>query len=153
VRRLVGFLGWTLLFWLAGCAHIGPLPPGRTGEEQAVWRVWTQAYGMADAPPRIRWIRGAELSCTDPNSLKPGFPVIVVEGDEHGCACREGFTYRWDQVSVADHGEPSFADMAMSHELLHAALWRRGVFLGHHKRPDFYPSVDLANDLLRKSHL
>lgn len=143
-------LGGLLMgIFLHGCAtgSVAMQP----GQEKAVWIVWVQVYGRPDAPPAIKWV--TDLPCTDKASDRPGFYVIPSPEDltdddrDHG-TCREGFTYRWDQVSVALHPGDKPSTTVMAHELLHAALWRQGIVFGHHRRPDFYPLIDEANAAL-----
>lgn len=128
-----------------------------TGEEQAVYIVWHEVYGRNDRPPIVRWKVGKELDCTDPKSGKPGFhfvdldpSVIEVEGP---VVCREGDTWSPLEILVAWHGELSFSETALAHELEHAELLRRGIILGHHDRPDFFTRIDSANAALIKAGL
>jgi hypothetical protein len=151
--RILGPVCWALLFWLAGCATVGLPTAPRTGQEQAVHIVWVESYGRTDRPPLIRWQEGAALSCTDPVSGKPGFPVALAYADEAGghVACREGDTWSPIEVIVAWHGEPSFSETALAHELLHAAKLREGDFRDQHRLPAslaFFAAVDAANAAL-----
>lgn len=142
---IIFIVGLVLGALLGGCAHFGTLAP-RTGQEQAVYIIWVEAYGRTDRPPLVRWIEGSALDCTDPQSGKAGFPQFTEQGE---ATCREGLTMSPLEVMVAWHGELSFSETALAHELLHAALIRRGIFLDHHQRPDFFPAVDAANELVR----
>lgn len=145
-------IGLCLAACFAGCATFGRATAPRVGQEQAVDIVWHEVYGRTDRPPLIRWKEGGELSCTDSQSGKPGFPVLDIDpGNPDGEVvghCREGFTWSPLEVLVAWHGELSFSETALAHELLHVALLRRGIFLGHHRRPDFQPAIDRANAAL-----
>jgi hypothetical protein len=155
--RLLGKAGWALfgLYLLAtyGCASLPstPLPPGpAAGEEQAVHIAWVEVYGRKDRPPLVRWVQGAQLVCTDPNSGKGGF--WIPDPDE-GVVCREGLTMSYLECFVAWHGEASFAETALAHELLHVAQARGGVFDPRHKRPEWQPGglLERANAAIREA--
>jgi hypothetical protein len=154
--RVLGPACWVLLFWLAGCATLGPPPPAPTdGREQAASIIW-QSYGRTDTLPLIRWVTGKALVCDDPNSGKRGFWIVDLDParpDDPGIiVCREGFTWSPLELLTAYHGEKSVADTPLAHELRHVDLLRRGVILErHHDRPDFYPSVDVANQKVREA--
>jgi len=148
---------WVLVgLWLLsifGCATLpGPLPQPRVGQEQAVWIIWT-SYGRTDTPPLVRWVEGAALSCTDPDSGKPGFPQVEPGGLDQPLkqVCHEGQTWSPLEVLVSWHGELSFSETALAHEMAHADLLRRGVWEGHHDRPDFYTRIEAANKLVREA--
>jgi hypothetical protein len=135
--------------FFSGCATIGPpLPAPTDGSEQAASIIW-KAYGRTDALPLIRWVRGKALVCTDPNSGKGGFWIVDVDPDKPNdvgiVVCREGFTWSPLEVLCADHGELSFSEKVLAHELKHVDLLRRGIFKNHHQLPEFYRDVDAAN--------
>jgi hypothetical protein len=149
VRALLVLL-WCALFWLFGCAHVsGSSAPMNDGQEQAVWIIWHDVYGRNDMPPLVRWRQGDQLTCDDPQSGKRGFPIVEYDPADPVSApaakCREGLTWGPLEVLVAWHGEISFGETALAHELEHAELLRRGIFLGHHERPDFFSRIDAAN--------
>ena len=153
--KLLGYLAWALLFWLAGCAAgYGSTKPVFSRQDEAVELVW-KVYGRTDSPPAIRWITGSDLDCIDPNSGKQGFTIAeIANDDEHGIIrCREGYTMRFDEVMAAYHGERSIADTAALHELLHLALAREGVFIGHHTRPGFFEDIAKADAAVRAAGL
>lgn len=133
-------LGMLLAATLSGCATLKQYKP-KDGSEQAVWIIW-RSYGRTDHPPLIRWKEGDALNCEDPNSGKPGFKTIV--------GCREGFTWTPFDVWVAWHGEASFSETALAHELMHSAQLREGIVDPLHKTQAFQPggAVDRANGLL-----
>lgn len=121
----------------------------RPGLAEATAFVW-QAYGRRDTAPKVRVVEGAELSCTDPNSGKPGFVVIL--GAEDGSPrqdCREGFTMSPLEVSVAWHGEP-WSRTSLAHEMMHARQARDGIIDPDHRRIEWGPGgeVDQANAAL-----
>jgi hypothetical protein len=139
--RILGPVCWVLLHWL-GCATGGaPLPTGvRAGEEQAVHIIWSEVYGRTDRPPLVRWIQGAALSCIDPASDKPGFPQWDFPAglDQAAVqACHEGYTWSPLEVLVSWHGEASFSDTALAHELWHAADLRRFRSDAKHVGPEW----------------
>lgn len=143
---------------LQGCATFGSstVPP-RVGQEQAVWVVW-RFYERYDIPPTIRWREGAQLTCEDPQSHKRGFVIATLEDPGFGAdggvlQCREGLTWSPLEVLVAWHGELSFSETALAHELLHAVLLRQGIWTSHHERPDFFSRVEAANNLLKERGL
>lgn len=145
----------SVLFCSSGCATLGPPPPAPTdGREQAASIIW-QSYGRTDTLPLIRWVTGKALVCTDPNSGKGGFWIIDVDPgkpDDPGfVVCREGFTWSSLELLAAYHGETSTADTVLAHELRHVDLLRRDIWKGHHERPDFYPSIDGANQKVREA--
>lgn len=140
----------------SACATFPVLPP-REGEGLAVWIAWHNVYGRTDAPAKIRWIRGKNLSCIDPVSGKPGFPQwdvdqILIKGPEP--ACREGLCDSPLEVFVADHGE-AFSETAMCHELYHAAQARDLIFDPFHKGSGWQPggAVELCNARLQERGL
>jgi len=156
IQNILLFLAWIWLFMQWGCASSGlgvPVAP-RSGQEQAVWLIWS-SYGRTDTPPLVRWVEGKALSCTDPDSNKRGFPQPAYGGhlDEPVVmVCHEGFTWSPLEVVVSWHGEDSFADTALAHEMEHAELLRRGFILEiHHDRPDFFSRIDAANEAVRKA--
>lgn len=130
-------LGLVIGLLLSSCATVGSVVP-RVGQEQAVHIIWVEVYGRTDRPPLVRWYTGDQLTCTDPDSGKPGIQM--------GAECREGWTWSPVEVLVSYHGETSLSETALAHEFLHALLLREGVWLeSHHDRPDFYPRIDVAN--------
>lgn len=150
--KLVGRLGWAMfgLYLLAtyGCATSGTVYQAFPSQADEVAIAWA-SYGRTDAPPEIRWV--TDLPCIDPTSNKRGFWITEADNrDGEGYTrCREGFTMAFDWVLVAYHGEASIADTAATHELLHVALLREGIFVGHHQRPDFFHRIDVANESIR----
>lgn len=134
-------VAWILLATLAlGCATIGVRGEvtEKPGLAQAVAFTW-DFYGRKDPPPKVRVVEGDELSCTDPNSGEPGFPVIL--GAEDGTpvqACRKGFTFLPTEVSVSWTGQP-WSRTSLAHELMHVRLVREGLVFDHH------PGKDQAN--------
>lgn len=139
-----------LAYTVSGCATIGVRGDvvERAGLAEATAFIW-DAYGRKDEPPKVRVVEGAELSCTDTNSGKPGFPVILEDPDHAGrfvSACREGFTFLPTEVSVAWTGQP-WSRTTLAHELMHARQAREGVIDSNHTRPEWQPGgdVDLVN--------
>jgi hypothetical protein len=140
-----------LLLALSACATTGGLRgqiADRPGLAEATAAVWS-GYGRQDAPPAVRVVEGAELSCTDPVSGKPGFPVLLPSDSGMGApvtACREGFTFLPTEVMVAWTGQP-WSRTSLAHELMHARQAREGVIDSHHRRPEWAPGgeVDQAN--------
>lgn len=149
MKRLLGLLAWGLLFWLTGCATMGSTNPVFDREGEALELIW-KTYGRTDSPPIVRWVTGSDLDCIDPNSGKQGFTVFEPDDSgEHPIRCREGYTMHFDWFLAAYHGERSIADTAVCHEMKHVALVREGVYVGHHKRDDFYPDIEKADARLR----
>lgn len=132
-----------LLAFLAGCATGGSLRPVSDGQVEAVWIIWHHTYGREDGPPNIRWKQGAELDCTDPNSGKPGFSI---PDPDEGTVCREGLTMSFREVIMSWHGELSFSETALAHELLHVVMARELVFDPFHKREEWKPLEECAPD-------
>jgi hypothetical protein len=152
VKRALATVAWVLLLWLSGCATTQLPEAVRDGEAQAVAIAW-RMYGRTDLPPLVRWKQGEALSCTDPNSGARGFPVFLLEDGEAKPGCREGYTMSPYSCDVAWHGELSFSETALAHELLHVAHLRQGIFDGDHKRPEWQPGglLDQANAAIREA--
>lgn len=109
-----------------------------------------ESYGRSDIPPLIRWIRGSQLNC----DKGKGFTAIDIDTTPDakvGLKCYTGFTWSDREILVAWHGEISFSETSLAHELLHAALLREGIFLDHHSLPYFFDRVDKANELIIKA--
>lgn len=138
-----------LIAWAAclpACAHLLVRDDGTVmNQGNAIYVVWREVYGRKDAYPHVRWITGDALTCTDPNSNKPGFEIVGPEG----AVCREGMTVVPWQIEVSYHGE-RFSETALAHELWHAALMREGVLDPFHRTEGFQPGgiVDQANSKL-----
>jgi hypothetical protein len=134
-------LAFALLY---GCASVGVRgePADLPGLREATALVW-QAYGRTDPPPRVRIVQGADLTCTDPVSHNPGFPVLLTSG----MGCREGFTISPLEASVAWTGQP-WHETALAHELQHVAQGRRGIVDPGHLRIEWSTDVPAANGLL-----
>ncbi len=114
-----------------GCATLGVR--GHTVDHpraaEAVAFVW-HAYGRTDAPPRVLWVEGGDLNCTDSVSGDPGFVTPL--------GCRGGYTLTPLEVSVAWLGpDRPYSTLALAHELLHAAQGRRGIADPAHRRPEW----------------
>lgn len=127
--------------FLAGCATLGVkgqdvVKPRQAEALSIIWEV----YGRNDAPPEILWVEGAELTCTDPNSGKPGFKTS--EG------CREGYTASPELTSVAYRPGDRFSWTTLAHECKHIDLARRGILDPGHTRTAEWAKVDAANDRL-----
>lgn len=147
---MVGMSKPTVLVFLSilctSCATLGvrgdPLHlPRLDAAADTAWHV----FGSSHKRPTVLIVEGAGLTCTDPNSNKPGFEVEVVGGSDmaHGFgplskACREGYTLSAWKVSVAFHGE-RWENTALAHEELHAAQEYEGVFDPEHKRAEWKP--------------
>jgi hypothetical protein len=145
-----------ILLLVTSCATIGVRGDvvERPGLREATAFIWG-AYGRKDAPPAVRVVEGAELSCTDPNSGKPGFSVILEDPSHAGrfiSSCREGFTFLPTEVSVAWTGQ-SWSRTSLAHELMHARQAREGVIDSGHTRPEWKPGgeVDQVNALLAET--
>lgn len=118
------FVG-ALLLLSFGCAQATPLPTPqlRDGAEQAVHIIWAEVYGRMDRPPRVRWVQGKALSCTDPNSGRPGFPQF---DEEARPVCREGLTMSPLECMVAYRPDDlSFSTTTLAHELQHVLQARQ----------------------------
>ena len=150
----------TALVWLAigatflfcyGCATGGSLTPVSPGQGQAEWIVW-HVYNRTDTPPLVRWMSGDQLTCVDPASNKPGFVILDPSIDDPTSsgpaltACREGMTWSPTEVFVAWHGELSFSETALAHEMRHAAMLRDGILDPAHVRDDWKPLEDCKPD-------
>lgn len=107
-------------------------------QEQAVHIIWHDIYGHEDLPPAVRWVVGAELTCEDPHSHRPGFETAV--------GCREGFTMSGLEVSVAYHDGDTFSQTVLGHELEHASQARRGIIDSDHDRPEWQPLETCPSD-------
>lgn len=139
-----------LALLLASCAALGLTTSKREphpGLDKAVPIVWA-SYGRTDKPPAITVIEGKDLSCVDPNSGTPGFPVLLPSGWD----CRNGYTVSPWACSVSWTGWP-WSQTALAHELLHAAQARRGIVDPYHREPEWQTLVPAANDLLRAQGL
>lgn len=123
-------------------ARLGSTDP-HPGLTDAVSIVWA-AYGRTDRPPSIRVVEGEGLTCMDPESNTPGFPVLLTTG----WACKNGYTITPWVCSVSWSGWP-WSQTALAHELFHAAQARHGIVDPQHKRPEWLDAVPAANDLLR----
>lgn len=145
--KLIGKGAWAVVgLWLLslfGCATV-PVVPVRDGEAQAVALAW-RIYGRSDLPPVVRWKQGADLTCVDSSSGKPGFETAI--------GCREGWTFSWRECVVSWHGEASFADTALAHELLHVAQARRLFFDPHHESSDWVTLLPVAEAAIREAGL
>lgn len=150
--KLIGRGAWAVVgLWLLslfGCATV-PATPIRDGEAQAVAIAW-RVYGRSDLPPVVRWKQGSQLTCTDPNSGKAGFHI---PDPDEGTVCREGLTMSFMECWVAWHGEASFADTALPHELLHVAQARRMFFDPHHESSDWSTLLPVAGQAIRDAGL
>jgi hypothetical protein len=131
---------WAVLLFAAGCilgiAFAGCAWLGMRGqafqvpdEAQAVWITWHDVYHRNDRPPRIRWVTGDALNCTQHPSGISGFKTAV--------GCRGGFTLSPLEVSVALHPDEPLSDTPLAHELMHALEAREGVFDPDHSTPQF----------------
>jgi hypothetical protein len=159
VRTVNGLVFLVLAVCLAmallyGCATVGvrgeraDLP----GLREATVEGWN-ALECIGPPPTVLVVQGSGLSCTDPNSGNPGFPVQLSTGP----SCREGYTLSPFQVSVAYRGQP-WSETPLVHEELHACQARIGVVEpGHHgfTGPDWGPGgrMDRGNVRLRERGL
>lgn len=130
-----------LLALCLACATVGDIRPVMNGQEQAVHIIWTETYGMKDRPPLVRWITGRELSCEDKSTGRPGFWIPSYDGNWE---CKEGLTMSPLEVMVAYHGELSFAQTALAHELMHAKQARNFFIDSNHTSPE-WGMVDVAN--------
>jgi hypothetical protein len=137
---------WVLGALLLGCATVGvrgqPSPKPR--QDEAVQLVWVYAYGRVDQPPEVLWVEGGELTCTDPNSDRPGFRTSA--------GCREGYTLSPYRVSVAWREGDRFSSTTLAHELRHAADARAGIIDPSHVGPQ-WRAVDAANAMLEAAGL
>ena len=120
----------------------------REHQDAAIAVVWQQTYGRTEKPPAVEWI--TDLPCTDPNSGKRGFPVVLMSGQE----CREGYMLTPWLVRVAWHGG-KFSDTALAHELMHAVQAHEGIADPLHRMSVWQPggAVELANEALRAAGL
>ncbi len=133
------------LLFLVGlsCATIGSTAPMSAGQERAVDIIWHSVYGQSDPVPKIRWITGKSLDCNDGRGftafeLNPDYdlgadsPVAVT-------VCVEGYTFSAKEVLVAWHGEDSYSQTTIAHELWHVVNIRYGVFDSFHKGEGWLP--------------
>ena len=132
-----------LLAAVAGCASLG-IGLGAQGPEvtvslnAVVADAW-KALGRTDQPPEVKIVAGAQLSCTDPVSGHPGFPVAMLTG----MSCREGYTVTpWFTV-VAER--TPWSESALVHELEHVAQLRSGVVDPEHTRAEWTTVVPAVN--------
>ncbi len=144
ILALLGLAACAAYALLAGCATVGVRGDvqGLPGLREATALVWT-AYGRTDKPPRVRIVMADELTCTDPVSGQPGFPVLLTTGP----GCREGFTISPLETSVA-YRQP-WSDSALAHELEHVAQGRRGIVDPGHLRIEWSTDVPAARGLLQ----
>ena len=144
-------LRWLLI--LAGavgsfaCASLG-IGVGDRGPEitvslkAATADAW-KALGRTDEPPDVKLVVGTQLSCTDPVSGHPGFPVAMLNGMD----CREGYTVTpW--FTVVAERQP-WSDSALIHELLHVAQLRSGIVDPNHTRAEWTTIVPVARAALQ----
>lgn len=87
--------------------------PGLAAASVAIW----QSYGQTNTPPRVVLMTGKDLSCIDPKSGNPGFPVMMASGPD----CREGWTVLPNVTNVAYRGQP-WSQSSLAHEYEHAKL-------------------------------
>lgn len=122
-----------LALLLTSCATLGvrghTIDHPRAAEAVAfVWR----GLGRTDPPPTVKWVEGYELNCTDAVSGDPGFMTPI--------GCRGGYTLSPLTVSVAWLGpDRPYSYTALTHEFLHAAQARDGIFDPAHQRPEWTP--------------
>jgi hypothetical protein len=96
-------------------------PADPAGLIDAANYLWTTVYGRPDIPPQVLVVQGDDLTCVDPNSQQPGFPVFMTSG----ASCREGYTLLPFAVSIAYHNQP-WHSSALAHEYEHEILIRSG---------------------------
>jgi hypothetical protein len=131
----LGVLMAALFF--SGCASVGSTLPRvgpRVGQEQAVHIAWVEVFGRTDRPPVIRWVEPSQQTCADQNSGKGGFHQLNSSGK---AVCREGITLSPLECVASWHGELSFAETVMLHEMWHVALLRMGIVDEDHARDDW----------------
>ncbi|HET7037171.1 MAG TPA: hypothetical protein VFI42_15910 [Thermomicrobiaceae bacterium] len=180
MKSYIRRLRWLILLggFCAACSIVKPLP-GKVGDKpglaDAQALIWRTAYHRTDASPLVYVVEGDELSCTDPNSGKPGFECTSV-------GCREGCTASPLAVHVAfdggQHVNPNstitgqrWSDTTLAHEDEHAKKIRDALellrytprtadallILGdrNHEAPEWQPGgeVDQANRLLQERGL
>ena len=126
-------LGVILGILCSSCASLGLKgePMVVADAEQAVWIAWHDVFKRRDRPPRIRWVTGDALNCTQHPSGITGFKTPA--------GCRGGFTLSPLEVSVALHPDEQLSDTPLVHELLHALQAREGIYDPDHQRPGFQP--------------
>jgi hypothetical protein len=146
-------LAAALVMLFAGCATQGAIViPGsvtdKPGLSAAVKAGWS-CLGRTDTPPKIRIVEGRDLNCTDPNSGKPGFNVLLEDErtGKFGPACRNGFTFLPSEVMVSWTPAQVWSQSTLVHEMEHAKQARNGVIDSHHRRPEWEPGgeVDRCN--------
>lgn len=122
-----------LLFAIAlfcNCATL--FPKGETlatdGVERAVWSIWAETFGRNDRPPRVLWITGDRLNCTQSTGWT-GFKTVA--------GCRGGWTVTPFEVYVSLHDAEPLSDTPLAHELEHAKQVRDGILDPLHKTPEF----------------
>lgn len=115
--------------FLYGCATIGTVKPMSSGQERAVDIIWHSVYMQDDPVPRIRWISGKQLNCNNGR----GFSTIELDENDYPISvCVEGFTFSTREVLVSWHGEDSYSQTAIAHELWHIVNLRYGIVDRHH---------------------
>ncbi len=102
-----------------------------------------QALGRTDTPPTVRIVATDQLTCVDPASGNPGFPVLLADG----CGCRNGYTISPWAVSLSQR--LPWSESSLPHELEHAAQARRGIVDPDHARPEWKTDVPRARELMR----
>lgn len=135
----------TLAFCSNGCA-----PADKCDRiDEATDIVWRQAYQRTEPPPLIVWVPRNHLSCTDPVSGDPGFPVFDAGA---GFTCRGGLYLGF--VVLAEDPAP-LSVIPFAHELRHAADTLDLVLDPRHEGPQWQSggAVDLANAMLREAGL
>ena len=112
-------------------------------QDEAVRVIWVDAYRRGEEPPAINWVTGEALNCTQPESGRPGFYALTIDGYR----CLGGVTYVPTEVAVAWSAESTFCTSTLAHEFKHAAHAWDGVFDPRHERAD-WAEVPLVNEYL-----
>jgi hypothetical protein len=136
----VVFAALGALVALAMCS--GCAAEDRDRQAEALDVVWRQAYERTDPPPPIVWVPRDYLSCTDPVSGDPGFPVWIADV---GFTCRGGLFI--GLVVLAEDPAPLSA-LPFAHELLHAAQARDFAFDPKHEGPAWQPGGKLERAVM-----
>ncbi len=117
--------------------------PSKDADLLAAEDIAWQSYGRTDMPPTVRIVDADQLTCVDPASGTPGFPVVLPDG----CGCRNGYTISPWSVSVSQR--LPWSSSSLPHELFHAYQARIGIVDPEHKRPGWTTDVPRARELLR----
>lgn len=138
-----------VIICVLGLALSGCLAPPeyvqRPGQREAIQLVWSYIYGMfGELPPRIQW------RCDH----CPEFPDACNVIESNG-RCVGGYFVVSSYLAVVGTDPDDYIwDSSFAHELLHAALYRRGLGADpRHERPEWFLVLPYAVGSLACSDL